>query len=256
MKKVGSNLTFLVSYNFNGFYGLSVTDNLHPTPSYIESRFESHVKTLINRTDRLESLMERLLEASLANNELMGEMFKEMKTFMMSKQDQTQSFEKPSSADVKPADEETRLEDDRMEEEEVVEPPIKIIRKESSIRIGEEPKVESDAEFIPVEIIESEDLDENYSDEKLGPEHEYLEDTSEQLQQKAFHLPLKTVEELLMFDQELKASADFRNDMVRETFLKLKHRLNGFPYRKKSLKAASAKILTCVSFFSQSSTKN
>lgn len=173
--------------------------------------------------------MERLLEASLANNELIGEMFKEMKTFM-NKQDQTstQSYEKPTSVDVKPADEETRLEDDRMEEEEVVEPPIKIIRKESSIRISEEPKVESDAEFIPVEIIESEDIDENYSDEK--PEHEYLEDTSDQLQQKAFHLPLKTVEELLMFDQELKASADFRNDMVRKTILSLKLRPNAFPF--------------------------
>lgn len=185
--------------------------------------------------------MERLLEANLANTELIGEMFKDLKIFMITKRVQTsdQLHERPANVGETPvwhnSEEGTNInetlagqpqvnyqsEQSVLNEnvvEEVVEPPAKFAKRDLTHQIAEK-RPEAESEYDPIEVIEEAE-DDTYLDEKSSEndaENEYLEQISdEQPQQssKTFFLPLKTIEELMIFDQELKYSENFQNYMA------------------------------------------
>lgn len=212
-------------------------DSRSTSSSYIESRFENDIKTLITRADRLESLVERLLESNLANTELIGEIFKDLKMFMIAKrvQNSTQLHERPVREhseegtcinETKTGQTQTvwpskRLLVNESTLEDVVEPPSKFEKTDLTHQtVQNVSEQQLDAGCIPVEIMEEpEPEDVNYFDNKSPVEEEenfYFEEINDdqQLQQKTFHLPLKTIEELTIFDQELKSSENFQSYMV------------------------------------------
>lgn len=219
--------------------------------SYLDCRFESDIRSLVNRVNRMESLMERLLEANLSNNELMGEICKDLKV-IVNKQNGKYLHE-------------SEIPEDKNEDEILIprpKPPKLFKRKldsasrfDSSMSIKkiclakskheeehlseneQENKLEPITEMVnPMttysqipERIESEinNIQENNVDEEndesimeevyLMPDEEeeiVLQPSTLNKTDKIYPLPLKNISQLKEFDLDLKKDPDLRAHMV------------------------------------------
>lgn len=220
--------------------------------SYLDSRFENDIKCLVNRVNRMESLMERLLETNLSNNELMGEICKDLKEIV------NKQTEKQLHKNIKEENAETS--EDKNEDAEMIfsdeiliprsKPSEMLKRKlDSASKLQQSIKKMCVVESIPSskpeliteadslrstinriqEKIESEinitteerNVDEQHDDSQmeemyLMPEEDdiILQPQKPNYTEKIYPLPLKHISELKEFDRDLKNDAQLRAHMV------------------------------------------
>ncbi|XP_063707827.1 uncharacterized protein LOC134836568 [Culicoides brevitarsis] len=190
-----------------------VTAESQKSASYLETRFENDMKSLIARTDRLENLVERLLESNLANNELMGEMLKDFKMHFISQRIASKTRERSGRQETAPKQVQMETEQGEVIE---IEPEPEIIQAPV--------KKTTPNDYFPIEIIEGSEAEEYFeATTAQTTNNEFMEEDTtvvmDEAQEKTFHIPLPTFEVFQVFDQELKSSESFQNHMKEVTAL-------------------------------------